>query len=92
MLSESFGHAVFKDSVRRVFHSGDYDLGLSSKYSFMNFVLYFFLSRIADYPLPVLTIITPLYKKYLLLAKLIDAYMHGADSLFRQDLSLSEHY
>lgn len=49
MLSESFGHAVFKDSVRRVFHSGDYDLGLSSKYSFMNFVLYFFLSRIADY-------------------------------------------
>ncbi|ESR58764.1 hypothetical protein CICLE_v10019144mg [Citrus x clementina] len=30
VLSDSFGHAVFKDSVRRVFHSGDYDLGLSS--------------------------------------------------------------
>ncbi|KAH9733673.1 protein transport protein SEC23 [Citrus sinensis] len=32
VLSDSFGHAVFKDSVRRVFHSGDYDLGLSSNY------------------------------------------------------------
>ncbi|KAJ4727362.1 Protein transport protein SEC23 [Melia azedarach] len=30
VLAESFGHAVFKDSLRRVFHSGDYDLGLSS--------------------------------------------------------------
>lgn len=30
VLAESFGHSVFKDSIRRVFHSGDYDLGLSS--------------------------------------------------------------
>lgn len=31
MLAESFGHSVFKDSFKRVFQSGDYDLGLSSK-------------------------------------------------------------
>ncbi|KAJ0053266.1 hypothetical protein Pint_00003 [Pistacia integerrima] len=30
VLAESFGHSVFKDSLRRVFHSGDSDLGLSS--------------------------------------------------------------
>ncbi|KAM7274815.1 hypothetical protein ACFE04_016681 [Oxalis oulophora] len=30
VLAESFGHAVFKDSLRRIFQSGDYDLGLSS--------------------------------------------------------------
>ncbi|WCJ23094.1 Sec23/Sec24 protein transport family protein [Euphorbia peplus] len=30
VLAESFGHQVFKDSLRRVFHSGDSDLGLSS--------------------------------------------------------------
>ncbi|XP_022155777.1 protein transport protein SEC23 [Momordica charantia] len=29
VLAESFGHSVFKDSLKRVF-SGDYDLGLSS--------------------------------------------------------------
>ncbi|XP_052169845.1 protein transport protein SEC23-like [Diospyros lotus] len=29
-LAESFGHSVFKDSLKRVFQSGDYDLGLSS--------------------------------------------------------------
>ncbi|PSS10069.1 Protein transport protein [Actinidia chinensis var. chinensis] len=30
VLSESFGHSVFKDSLKRVFQSGDYDLDLSS--------------------------------------------------------------
>ncbi|CAN6486897.1 unnamed protein product [Victoria cruziana] len=29
VLAESFGHSVFKDSLKRVFQSGDYDLGLS---------------------------------------------------------------
>lgn len=31
VLAESFGHSVFKDSVRHVFQSGEHDLGLSSK-------------------------------------------------------------
>ncbi|KAF9609237.1 hypothetical protein IFM89_014431 [Coptis chinensis] len=31
VLAESFGHSVFKDSLRRVFQSSDYDLGLSFK-------------------------------------------------------------
>jgi protein transport protein SEC23 len=31
VLAESFGHLVFKDSLRRVLQLGDYDLGLSSK-------------------------------------------------------------
>ncbi|CAI0446024.1 unnamed protein product [Linum tenue] len=31
VLAESFGHSVFKDSLRRVFQSGDNDLGLSAK-------------------------------------------------------------
>lgn len=31
VLAESFGHSVFKDSLKRVFQSGDLDLGLSSK-------------------------------------------------------------
>ncbi|KAF3447595.1 hypothetical protein FNV43_RR12782 [Rhamnella rubrinervis] len=30
VLAESFGHSVFKDSLKRVFQSGDHDLGLSS--------------------------------------------------------------
>lgn len=30
VLAESFGHSVFKDSLRRIFQSGDHDLGLSS--------------------------------------------------------------
>ncbi|GKV51150.1 hypothetical protein SLEP1_g57824 [Rubroshorea leprosula] len=30
VLAESFGHSVFKDSLRCVFQSSDYDLGLSS--------------------------------------------------------------
>ncbi|BAT96971.1 Protein transport protein [Vigna angularis] len=30
VLAESFGHSVFKDSLKRVFQSDDYDLGLSS--------------------------------------------------------------
>lgn len=30
VLAESFGHSVFKDSLKHVFHSGDFDLGLSS--------------------------------------------------------------
>lgn len=30
VLAESFGHAVFKDSLRRVFQSGEYDLGPAS--------------------------------------------------------------
>ncbi|KAM1400941.1 hypothetical protein ACFXTH_027957 [Malus domestica] len=30
VLAESFGHSVFKDSLRRVFKLGDYELGLSS--------------------------------------------------------------
>ncbi|XP_048230694.1 protein transport protein SEC23 isoform X2 [Ricinus communis] len=30
VLAESFGHSVFKDSLRRVFQSSDCDLGLSS--------------------------------------------------------------
>ncbi|KAK9120459.1 hypothetical protein Syun_018076 [Stephania yunnanensis] len=29
VLAESFGHSVFKDSLKRVFQSTDYDLGLS---------------------------------------------------------------
>ena len=31
VLAESFGHPVFKDSLRRIFQAGDYDLGLSSR-------------------------------------------------------------
>lgn len=31
VLSESFGHSIFKDSLRRVFQSTDYDIGLSFK-------------------------------------------------------------
>lgn len=31
VLAESFGHSVFKDSLKRVLQAGDYDLGLSSK-------------------------------------------------------------
>ncbi|KAL3516695.1 hypothetical protein ACH5RR_023597 [Cinchona calisaya] len=30
VLAESFGHSVFRDSLKRVFQSGDHDLGLSS--------------------------------------------------------------
>ncbi|KAL6289647.1 hypothetical protein ACE6H2_007157 [Prunus campanulata] len=30
VLAESFGHSVFKDSLKRVFQMGDYELGLSS--------------------------------------------------------------
>ncbi|KAF2291658.1 hypothetical protein GH714_027935 [Hevea brasiliensis] len=30
VLAESFGHSVFKDSLRRIFQFDDYDLGLSS--------------------------------------------------------------
>ncbi|KAK7287290.1 hypothetical protein RIF29_00503 [Crotalaria pallida] len=30
VLAESFGHQVFKDSLKRVFQSADFDLGLSS--------------------------------------------------------------
>ena len=31
VLAESFGHSVFKDSLRRIFQSSDSDLGLSFK-------------------------------------------------------------
>lgn len=31
VLAESFGHSVFKDSLKRVFQSADSDLGLSYK-------------------------------------------------------------
>lgn len=31
VLAESFGHSVFKDSLKRVFQSGDYELDLSFK-------------------------------------------------------------
>jgi len=31
VLAESFGHSVFKESLRCVFLSGDHDLGLASK-------------------------------------------------------------
>ncbi|KAF7825945.1 protein transport protein SEC23 [Senna tora] len=30
VLAESFGHSVFKDSLKRIFQSGEFDLGLSS--------------------------------------------------------------
>ncbi|XP_062099483.1 protein transport protein SEC23 C isoform X2 [Humulus lupulus] len=30
VLAESFGHSVFKDSLKRVFQSGDHDLGLAT--------------------------------------------------------------
>lgn len=30
VLAESFGHSVFKESLRRIFQSGDHNLGLSS--------------------------------------------------------------
>lgn len=30
VLAESFGHSVFRDSLKRVFQSGENDLGLSS--------------------------------------------------------------
>jgi len=36
VLAESFGHSVFKESLRRVFQTGDCDLDLSSK-SFNSF-------------------------------------------------------
>lgn len=35
VLAESFGHAVFRDSLKHVFQSTDYDLGLSSKLVFL---------------------------------------------------------
>ncbi|RWW83662.1 hypothetical protein BHE74_00007823 [Ensete ventricosum] len=31
VLAESFGHSVFKDSLRRIFQSAEYDLGLAFK-------------------------------------------------------------
>lgn len=31
VLAESFGHSVFKDSLKRVFQAGEYDLGPASK-------------------------------------------------------------
>lgn len=31
VLAESFGHSVFKDSLRCIFQAGDHDLGLASK-------------------------------------------------------------
>ncbi|KAG9145017.1 hypothetical protein Leryth_023188 [Lithospermum erythrorhizon] len=31
VLAESFGHSIFKDSLKHVFHSGEHDLALSSK-------------------------------------------------------------
>jgi protein transport protein SEC23 len=31
VLSESFGHAVFKDSFQRIFEGGELSLGLSFK-------------------------------------------------------------
>lgn len=31
VLAESFGHSVFKDSLKHVFQSSDHDLGLSFK-------------------------------------------------------------
>lgn len=31
VLAESFGHSVFKDSLRRIFQSSEHDLGLSFK-------------------------------------------------------------
>lgn len=31
VLAESFGHSVFKDTLKRFFQSGDQDLGLASK-------------------------------------------------------------
>ncbi|KAF6135800.1 hypothetical protein GIB67_028119 [Kingdonia uniflora] len=31
VLAESFGHSVFKDSLKRIFQSSEYDLGLSFK-------------------------------------------------------------
>jgi protein transport protein SEC23 len=31
VLAESFGHAVFKDSLLRIFQSGEQDLGLCFK-------------------------------------------------------------
>ncbi|KAI3894855.1 hypothetical protein MKW92_006488 [Papaver armeniacum] len=34
VLAESFGHSVFKDSLKQVFQLGDYDLGLSSSGTF----------------------------------------------------------
>lgn len=34
VLSESFGHSVFKDSFKRIFEGGEQSLGLSFKYVF----------------------------------------------------------
>lgn len=31
VLAESFGHSVFKDSLRHIFQSAEYDLGLAFK-------------------------------------------------------------
>lgn len=31
VLAESFGHSVFKDSLKHVFQVGEHDLGLSSR-------------------------------------------------------------
>ena len=31
VLSESFGHSVFKDSFKRIFEGGEHSLGLSFK-------------------------------------------------------------
>ena len=31
VLAESFGHSVFKETLKHFFQSGDHDLGLASK-------------------------------------------------------------
>lgn len=37
VLSESFGHSVFKDSFKRLFEEGEHSLGLCFKYVFLIF-------------------------------------------------------
>ena len=43
VLSESFGHSVFKDSFKRIFEGGEQSLGLSFKYVFCPSLAFSFL-------------------------------------------------
>lgn len=49
VLAESFGHAVFRDSLKHVFQSTDYDLGLSSKLVFLVFMSLFKLIQLMTF-------------------------------------------
>lgn len=52
VLSESFGHSVFKDSFKRVFEDGEQSLGLCFKW--VSFIFFFLLTLDFFHSIPVL--------------------------------------